>query len=336
MSLRAALLSASACLLALAQVNCSRPAQAGEPVEQGAAASVRAPREPISPIPASVNLNPDEVALGSLLFHDPRLSHDDSVSCATCHSLSTAGVDGLPHSIGIGGQHGGRNAPTVFNSSLNFRQFWDGRAATLEDQIDGPIAQPLEMASNWPEIIQKLKRGPELERKFAALYSGGLSPTSIKKAVATFERSLNTPNSRFDRFLLGDTTALTMQEIDGYQAFKSFGCVSCHQGTNVGGNMYQRFGVMEPLGLNLALASDKGRFDLTGDPSDEHVFKVPSLRNVALTAPYFHDGSATTLEGAVLIMGRFQLGRLLTASEVGLLVTFLKTLTGEYAGQPLQ
>jgi cytochrome c peroxidase len=336
MSLRAGLLSACACLLALAQATCTRPAQTREPVEQPAAASVRSEGEPLSPIPASVKLNPDKVALGSLIFNDPQLSHDDSVSCATCHSLSTGGVDRLPRSIGIGGQHGGRNAPTVFNSALNFRQFWDGRAATLEDQIDGPIAQPLEMGSNWPEIIQKLRRAPELEGKFAALYSDGLTPTSVKNAVATFERSLNTPNSRFDRFLLGDTTALTMQEIEGYHTFKSFGCVSCHQGANVGGNMYQRLGVMEPLGPNLSLANDEGRFVLTGDPSDEHVFKVPSLRNVALTAPYFHDGSASTLEGAVLIMGRYQLGRQLTASEVGLLVTFLKTLTGEYEGQPLQ
>jgi cytochrome c peroxidase len=327
---------ACACVLVVAQSSCTPPADIRPPIEGRVSASVSTFGEPISPIPASVTLEPDKVALGSLLFHDPQLSHDDSVSCATCHSLSTGGVDGLPRSIGIGGQRGGRNAPTVFNSGLNFRQFWDGRAATLEDQIDGPTAQPLEMGSNWPEIIHKLSHAPGLEGKFAALYSDGITQTSIKNAVATFERSLNTPNSRFDRFLLGDATALTTQEIDGYQAFKSFGCVSCHQGANVGGNMYQRLGVMEPLAPDLSLAFDEGRFSLTGDPADMHVFKVPSLRNVALTAPYFHDGSASTLDSAVLIMGRYQLGRLLTASEVGLLVTFLKTLTGEYEGRPLQ
>jgi cytochrome c peroxidase len=292
--------------------------------------------EPISPIPASVELNADKVALGSLLFHDPRLSHDDSVSCASCHALSTGGVDRLARSIGIAGQPVGRNAPTVFNSGLNFRQFWDGRAATLEDQIDGPITQPMEMGSNWAEIVQKLRLSPDYEAKFAALYGDGIATRSIKDAVATFERSLNTPNSRFDRFLRGDTTALTRQEIDGYQAFKSFGCVSCHQGVNVGGNMYQRLGVMEPLAPNLSLANDPGRFSLTGDTADTHVFKVPSLRNVVLTAPYFHDGSAATLEGAILIMGRYQLGRQLTGTEIELLAAFLKTLTGEYEGHVLQ
>jgi len=299
-------------------------------------ASAQALKEPISPIPLSVDLNADKVALGSMLFHDPRLSHDDSVSCATCHSLSTGGVDRLPRSIGIGGQQVGRNAPTVFNSGFNFRQFWDGRAATLEDQIDGPITGPSEMGSNWPEIIHKLSTAPEYETRFAALYSEGVASGSIKNAVATFERSLNTPNSPFDRYLRGDTTALTRQEVDGYQAFKSFGCVSCHQGVNVGGNMYQRLGIMEPLAPNLSLGNDAGRFRLTGDDTDKHAFKVPGLRNVAVTAPYFHVGSAGTLETAVLVMGRYQLGRQLTATEIQLLVTFLKTLTGEYEGHALR
>jgi cytochrome c peroxidase len=305
-------------------------------VEGRGVASAQALKEPISPIPVADDLNADKVALGAQLFHDPRLSHDDSVACATCHSLSTGGVDRLPRSIGIGGQQVGRNAPTVFNSGLNFRQFWDGRAATLEEQIDGPITGPSEMGSNWPEIIQKLNKAPEYEAKFAALYSDGISTRSIKNAVATFERSLNTPNSPFDRYLRGDTTALTRQEVDGYQAFKSFGCVSCHQGVNVGGNMYQRLGIMESLAPNLSLSSDAGRFSLTGDDADKHAFKVPSLRNVALTAPYFHDGSAGTLESAILVMGRYQLGRQLTATEIQLLATFLKTLTGEYEGRLLQ
>jgi cytochrome c peroxidase len=332
MRLRIALL----CLLAVGQTSCARPAASPAPFQGRGVTSAQASREPISPIPTSDDLNPDKVALGAKLFHDPRLSHDDSVSCATCHALSMGGVDRLPLSIGIGGQHVGRNAPTVFNSGLNFRQFWDGRAATLEEQIDGPITGASEMGSNWPEIIQKLSKAPDYEATFAALYSEGIATGSIENAVATFERSLNTPNSPFDRYLRGDTTALTRQEVDGYQAFKVLGCVSCHQGVNVGGNMYQRLGIMEPLAPNLSLGDDAGRFSLTGDDADKHAFKVPSLRNVALTAPYFHDGSASTLESAVLVMGRYQLGRQLTATEIQLLVTFLKTLTGEYEGRPLQ
>jgi cytochrome c peroxidase len=292
--------------------------------------------EPISPIPLTVDLDARKVALGSVLFADPQLSHDDTVACATCHHLDTGGVDHLAHSVGINGAVGGRNAPTVFNSGLNFRQFWDGRAPTLEDQIDGPTAAPREMGSTWTEIIRKLDASPAYVTSFTGLYGGGITSTAVKDAIATFERSLNTPNSRFDQFLRGDATAITRAEADGYAEFKSFGCVSCHQGTNVGGNMYQRFGVMEQLGPSTSLAADPGRFKVTGDERDLHTFKVPSLRNVALTAPYFHDGSVTTLEGAVVIMGRYQLGRQLTSAEVEPLVAFLKTLTGEYDGQPLQ
>jgi cytochrome c peroxidase len=331
MTLRAALLTL---LVVVALTSCSQPPQSTVPA--AAATRQAAAREPVSPIPLSVELDGRKVALGSALFHDRRLSHDDSVSCASCHNLATGGVDRAARSTGIDGQLGGRNAPSVFNSGLNFRQFWDGRAETLEDQIDGPITHPLEMASNWTEITRKLNRAPEMVSLFDALYPDGITSAGIKDALATFERSLNTPNSRFDRYLRGDTAALTQQEVDGYGTFKSFGCVSCHQGTNVGGNMYQRFGVMEQPALDDALMRDLGRFELSADESDKHVFRVPSLRNVAVTGPYFHDGSVASLEGAVVIMGRYQLGRALTRPEIELLTAFLKTLTGEYQGHVLQ
>jgi cytochrome c peroxidase len=321
----------------MAVAGCTRPVEARAPIDPGSATQAQSSsREPISAIPLSVGLDPRKVALGSSLFADPQLSHDDSVACATCHHLDTGGVDRLAHSVGINGAIGSRNAPTVFNSGLNFRQFWDGRAATLEEQIDGPISAPGEMGSNWMEIIRKLDSSPTYVTSFGGLYGDGITSTSVKNAIATFERSLNTPNSRFDRFLSGDTTAITSAEVDGYAEFKSFGCVSCHQGANVGGNMYQRFGVMAQLDPSTSLAADRGRFALTGDTRDLHTFKVPSLRNVAVTGPYFHDGSVATLAGAVVIMGRYQLGRQLTSSEVEPLVAFLKTLTGDYKGQPLQ
>jgi len=311
------------------------PIESTVPVPSGFGIGQSLSHEPISPIPVSADLDPATVALGSLLFRDPLLSHDNTVACATCHHLDMGGVDRLSHSVGISGQVGGRNAPTVFNSGLNFRQFWDGRAATLEDQIDGPIGHPLEMGSNWPEITQKLNHSSVYAATFTRLY-GGATAASVKNAVATFERSLNTPNSRFDRFLTGDAIAVTTTEMEGYADFKSFGCVSCHQGTNVGGNMFQRLGVVEQPPATNALMDDIGRFGVTADARDEHVFKVPSLRNVAVTGPYFHDGSVNTLEGAVAIMGRYQLGRQLTSAEIARLVAFLKTLTGEYEGHVLQ
>lgn len=331
MALRAALFSF---LVLLALTSCGQPPQSAVP-----SAAVARPvvlRQPISPIPPSVELDERKVALGSTLFHDARLSHDDTVSCASCHNLATGGVDRAARSRGIDGQLGGRNAPSVFNSGLNFRQFWDGRAATLEDQIDGPVTNPLEMASNWTEITRKLNSAQDMVTQFDAVYPEGITTAGIKDALATFERSLNTPNSRFDRFLRGATAALTQQEVDGYETFKSFGCVSCHQGANVGGNMYQRFGVMEQPAPSNELMLDLGRFELSAAESDKHVFRVPSLRNVAVTAPYFHDGSVGSLEGAVVIMGRYQLGRSLTRPEVELLTAFLTTLTGEYQGHVLR
>ena len=243
----------------------------------------------------------------------------------------------LFRSVGVKGAEGFINTPTVFNSGFNFRQFWDGRAETLEDQVDGPIHSSHELGSNWPEIVAKLAAAPDYVAPFKALYPDGIQPQNIRDAIATFERSLYTPNSRFDRFLRGETEILTEAEKSGYHLFKSYGCVRCHQGVNVGGNMFQTFGVMGNYFADRGTVTraDLARFNVTGDQRDQHVFKVPSLRNVALTAPYFHDGSAARLEDAVSVMGAYQLGRRLEAREVDLIVQFLRTLTGTYRGAPL-
>ena len=287
--------------------------------------------EPIKPLPLKLTLDARKVELGKALFHDKRLSKDNSIACASCHDLAKGGADGKPTAVGIGGQVGPINTPTVLNSSFNFRQFWNGRAATLEEQAAGPVHNPGEMGSNWDEVLAKLRQDAALVGKFTALYKDGLKPASIQDAIATFESSLVTP-SRFDRFLRGDLKAINENEARGYQLFKSYGCVACHQGVNVGGNMYQQFGVMDEYfkvrGKPITEA-DLGRYAVTKLESDRYVFKVPSLRNVELTAPYFHDGATRTLEEAVDVMFRYQLGRTAPASDKGLIVQFLKTLTGE-------
>lgn len=292
--------------------------------------------EPITPLPESVPLDARKVALGDRLFHDPRLSRDDSVACASCHALDKGGVDGRQRSIGIGGQTVAVNAPTVFNSGFNFKQFWDGRAESLEDQIDGPLNHPKEMGSSWPEVIGKLKNDAAYVSAFANIYPDGIQEKNIKDAIATFERALVTPNSRFDQYLKGDRNAMTADELKGYRLFKSYGCIACHQGVNIGANMFERLGVMGDYFKDRGeiAQADLGRFNVTKNEEDKHMFKVPSLRNVALTAPYFHDGSAATLEQAVTIMGKYQLGVAIPLSDVALIVAFLKTLTGEYAGKP--
>ena len=293
--------------------------------------------EPIKPIPADVKLDARKVALGDKLFHDARLSRDNTVSCASCHDLAKGGVDGLPVSIGIGGAKGPINSPTVFNSGLNFRQFWDGRAASLEEQVAGPIHDPKEMGTTWAEVLGKLGKDEALVKQARQIYPDGLQAKNIADALAVFQRSLVTPNARFDRHLRGEKNVLTVDELKGYQLFKSYGCVACHQGVNVGGNMFQTFGVMGDYFAKRGnpTAADLGRFNVTKKESDKHSFKVPSLRNVALTAPYFHDGSARTLNDAVDVMFRYQLGRAASAQDKELIVKFLHTLTGEHNGKPL-
>jgi cytochrome c peroxidase len=286
--------------------------------------------EPIKPLPEKLNLDGRKVALGRILFHDKRLSKDNSLACASCHDLAKGGVDGRQTAVGIGGQVGPINTPTVLNSGLNFRQFWNGRAATLEEQAAGPVHNPGEMGSNWKEVLGKLGQDRKLISQFDSLYDNGLQPANIQDAIATFERSLLTP-SRFDRYLRGDSGAITEEERTGYQLFKNYGCVACHQGVNIGGNMFQTFGVLgnyfEDRGK--LTDADLGRYAVTKRESDRYVFKVPSLRNVELTAPYFHDGSAQNLEAAVDVMFRYQLGRTAPATDKASIIKFLKTLTAE-------
>ncbi len=293
--------------------------------------------EPIYPI-LNVELDEAKVSLGEKLFHEERLSKNNRISCASCHDLGKGGTDRLPFSVGVSGNVSEVNSPTVFNIGQHFSFFWDGRAETLEDQIDGPIHHPDEMASNWKEIIKKLSKDQEYKNQFYQIYKSPPTEKAIKDSIATYERSLNTPNAPFDKYLLGDEHAISAQAKKGYAYFKSFGCASCHQGQAIGGNMYQSFGVVgdyfDARGTPVTRA-DLGRYNVTGDEWDKHVFKVPSLRNIVLTAPYFHDGSAETLRDAVDVMAEYQLGRELIEEERAAIIAFLKTLTGEYKGKNL-
>jgi len=289
---------------------------------------------PVSPLPSDMaDIDPRKVQLGEEMFHDPRLSADDTISCASCHNLGSGGVDGLEKPIGIGGAEGVINTPTVFNSAYNFTQFWDGRAENLEEQASGPVHNPAEMGSNWDQVVAKLKRDAQIVAEFNAIYSDGLTSDNIVDAIATFERTLVTINAPFDQYLKGDTSAISEQAARGYELFQSYGCAACHQGVNVGGNMYQTMGAMGDYfgDRGDVKQSDMGRYQITGREEDRHVFKVPSLRVVTYTAPYFHDGSAKTLEDAVRHMAKYQLGREdMPETDLDAIVAFLKSLAGEY------
>ncbi len=291
--------------------------------------------EPIQPLPLQVDLDSRKVTLGQRLFYEPRLSGDGTIACANCHDLSRGGADGKVVATGIGGALGKVNTISVFNTAYQLAWFWDGRASTLEEQIDGPVLNPGEMGSNWEDVVDKLKQEQEYVTIFTNIYHDGITIDNIKNAIIAFEKSLVTPNSPFDKFLRGDPLAINEDEKKGYQLFKDYGCIACHQGMNVGGNMFQIFGVakdyFEKRG-NITQA-DQGRFNVTGLVADKHYFRVPSLRNVALTAPYFHDGSRVTLEQAVYAMAEYQLGRTITPDDIKLIVRFLHTLTGEYTPQ---
>lgn len=291
--------------------------------------------EPIQPVPLQHGQDPQRAKLGQRLFNDTRLSANSSVSCASCHDLAKGGADGRKHSIGFSGQATAVNAPTVLNSALNFRQFWNGRAGSLEAQIDAVIQNPVEMGSNWPDVVAKLSKVAAYRAAFDANYKDGITPANVRNALATYERTLLTPNSRFDEYLRGNDRAITAEEKGGYAKFKQYGCVACHQGVNVGGNMFQKFGVMGDYFAKRGqpTQADLGRYLVTFDRGDQNVFKVPSLRNVALTAPYFHDGSAKTLEEAVDVMFKFQLGRTASKEDRTAIVKFLHTLSGEQKEQ---
>ncbi|MCW8193446.1 cytochrome-c peroxidase [Proteobacteria bacterium 005FR1] len=287
-----------------------------------------APRqEPIQPIEAAKVENPAKVELGKKLFFDPRLSRSGFISCNSCHNLSTGGSDNLPSSIGHNWQQGPINSPTVLNSSMNLAQFWDGRAADLQEQAGGPIANPGEMASTHDLAIEILRSIPGYVNEFGAVYGNSkIDLERVTDAIAAFEETLVTPNSRFDQWLKGDNSALTKAELKGYELFKNVGCVACHNGPAVGGNSFQKMGMVAPYETDSEV---EGRSAVTGRDADRFSFKVPTLRNVELTYPYFHDGAIWSLEQATDIMARLQLGRTLTKAEIDSIVAFLKTLTGE-------
>ncbi|MBK5551890.1 MULTISPECIES: cytochrome-c peroxidase [unclassified Pseudomonas] len=293
--------------------------------------------EPLKPLPAAPQQNPLRVELGRQLFNEPRLSVNGSLSCASCHRLETGGADNKPFSIGFNGQPVAMNTPSVFNATLNFRQFWNGRADTLETQVHEVVQSPSEMGSNWEHVVQTLATDPTYKTAFANAYPDGVTMGNVQNALASYERTLLSANSRFDQYLLGNTDILTLDEKYGYLRFKDYGCISCHQGVNIGGNMFQKFGVMGDYfqARGNLTESDLGRYLVTKDEEDRNVFKVPSLRNVAVTAPYFHDASAKTLEEAVDVMFKYQLGRVPSAEDKALIILFLKTLTGEWEGKPL-
>ena len=275
---------------------------------------------------------PAKIELGKMLYFDPRLSASHSISCSSCHSIGLGGADAEPTSLGHRWQHGGRNAPTVFNAVFNKTEFWDGRAKDLEEQAGGPMVNPIEMASPAPHVAEQLNGIPGYHEAFVKAFPGEADPVTlanVQKAIAVFEATLITPNAPFDRFLKGDANALSPTQKEGLALFMDKGCAACHNGINLGGSMYAPFGVITKPGASLLPLGDKGRFMVTGTPSDEYVFRVPPLRNIALTAPYFHTGQAWDLRLAVAVMGASQLSAKLTSEDVGKITAFLDSLTGE-------
>ncbi len=279
--------------------------------------------EPITPIPQSIKTDVKKTALGKKLFFDTILSADNSISCASCHDLQNGGDDGLKFSFGIDAQEGDINSPTVFNAIYNFRQFWNGSAKDLAHQAMGPIENPIEMGNNFDKLIATLSKTP-YKKEFDAIYSDGITKENIANAIAEFEKTLITPNAPFDKYLRGDESAITQNQKDGYELFKSKGCIACHHGINIGSNLYNKFGVMKDV-----KSKRLGRYEVTNKEQDKYYFKVPTLRNIEKTSPYLHDGRYEKLEDVVKFMARYQLGRTITQEEINKIVDFLHSLNGE-------
>jgi len=280
--------------------------------------------QPVEPVKVQ---NAAKVELGKKLFFDPRLSKSGFISCNSCHNLATGGVDNLPSSIGHRWQLGPINSPTVLNAKFNVAQFWDGRAKDLVEQAGGPIENPKEMASSHPLAIDVLQSIPGYVDEFKKVYgTDKITITEVTDAIATFEETLVTPHSRFDKWLRGDDNAITKSEREGYELFKTKGCTTCHNGVAVGGALFQKMGLVKPYTKD---TKTLGRYEVTKQEADKYVFKVPTLRNIELTYPYFHDGSVWDLEEAVTTMADIQLGIPVTGEEARKIVAFLYTLTGE-------
>ena len=291
------------------------------------ASTTMAADEPIQPIEAVKGVNESQAELGKKLFFDPRLSQSGFISCNSCHNLSMGGTDNLKSSIGHKWNQGPINSPTVLNARFNLAQFWDGRAKDLKEQAGGPIANPGEMGSTHKLAVEIISSIPGYQAEFRKAFGKeGIDIDKVTLAIAEFEKTLVTPNSRFDQWLLGNKDAITATEKKGYQLFKSSGCVACHNGVAVGGNSYQKMGAVSPYKTDNKAT---GRFAVTKKESDKFMFKVPTLRNIELTYPYFHDGNAASLTDAVRTMGKVQLGKEFSDEENANIVAFLKTLTGD-------
>jgi len=293
-----------------------------------------------APAPADNPTTPEKVELGKMLYHDPRLSSTGTVSCASCHNTMLGGEDNRPNSMGVNGQTGGRSAPTVWNSAFNHVQFWDGRAASLEEQAAGPVTNPIEMGmKSWDDVVARLNTIEGYQTAFAAAFGpDSISKDNATKAIAAYERTLITPNSAYDRYVAGDQNALTVQQIRGMEKVAELGCTGCHSGPAFNGpGMFQKF----PMHSNPyfeaqhRFSKDLGVAEVTKKAEDEHLFKVPTLRNIALTAPYMHNGSVKTLAEAVKIMGKLQLDKDLSKEEVADIVAFLQALTGPFPKQEM-
>lgn len=283
--------------------------------------------ELIKPISEDINLDLPKALLGKRLFFEKRLSQNNTVSCATCHNIQQGGDDNLRVSKGIHGREGTLNTPTVLNSRYNFVQFWDGRAKDLKEQAAMPIHNPVEMGSNLKTVVTKLKHDQSYVNSFEAIYKDKIKAENILDALAEFEKALVTPNSKFDRFLRGENNAISKAAKAGYALFKSYGCISCHNGVNIGGNLFQKMGILKQPSYedNKYL----GRFNVTNDEEDKHYFKVPTLRNISQTAPYFHNGEAKTLKDAIKLMMEFQLGIRPDEQSINKIIAFLKSLKGQ-------
>jgi len=300
-------------------------------IPQDAAARV------VHPLPESVPTEPGKVALGMRLYHDTRLSGDNTLSCASCHDLKKGGTDQARVSTGIRGQLGGINAPTTFNAVFQFAQFWDGRASDLQDQAAGPPENPIEMGTTFEEIVAKLNADEAFRAEFEAIYPEGISKATITHAIAEFEKTLITPGSPFDRFLLGQADAIPAEARSGWEVFQREGCATCHVGRLLGGRSYEKMGRARDYfaARGNPTDADLGRFAVTRQERDRHFFKVPTLRNVTRTFPYFHDGSVADLREAVQKMAEFQFGSRLKDQDADHVVAFLETLTGSWNGNPL-
>ena len=301
-----------------------------------------------APEPADNPTTPEKVELGKILYHDPRLSSSGTVSCASCHNVMAGGEDNRGGSVGVKAQVGGRSAPTVWNSAFNATQFWDGRAPSLEAQAKGPVTNPIEMGmKSWDDVVARLKAIPGYTPLFAKAFGGAdaVNADNAAKAIAAYERTLITPNSAFDKFANGDLKALNEQQTRGLQLFKDTGCSACHSGAGFNGSqngqaatgVYMKFPSIENAALEAqyGFTKDVGRFEVTKNDADKHFFKVPTLRNIALTSPYFHNGKVKTLTEAVTIMAKTQLGKDLTEQQAADIAAFLDSLTGEFPKQAM-